>query len=145
MDVDDGSAEEPRMYRRELPHWRCERAKYFVTWRTEHTQLSPTERSIVVGALKHFHRERYWLLAFVVMNDHVHVLVAPKKGVRLDEILHSWKWFTGRAIRKRRGTPGVVWQSEYYCRVVRDAAEERRETGYIMAKPRKRWQTMSEE
>src|SRR5881394_2392275 len=47
--------------------------------------------AIVVSALRHFDRDRYLLDAFVVMPNHVHVLVQLAKGQALADILHSWK------------------------------------------------------
>jgi REP element-mobilizing transposase RayT len=70
------------IYRRRLPHWRIEGAIYFVTWRVarDASELAGTERDVVVSVLKHFNRARYVLFAYVVMNDHVHVLVQPELG-----------------------------------------------------------------
>ena len=47
----------------------------------------------MADALRHFDGERYHLEAFVVMPNHVHVLVQLKPGHSLSEILHSWKSF----------------------------------------------------
>ncbi len=54
-------------YRRRLPHWRLSGSTYFVTWRLQRGQadLTPTERELVVSAIKHFEHERYELTAFV--------------------------------------------------------------------------------
>ena len=67
-------------YRRRLPHWRLKGAAYFVTWRRNRSQLdlTPAERSTIVAALRYSDGERYNLDGYVVMNDHVHVLVSPR-------------------------------------------------------------------
>gem|GEM_PF-3769764 len=71
-------------YRVKLPHWRMDGSTYFVTWRLASAQrsLDHRERSLVADALKHFAGSRYDLFAYVVMDDHVHVLVASLKGSR---------------------------------------------------------------
>jgi REP element-mobilizing transposase RayT len=76
------------------PHWRVDRAIYFVTWRFAKGQsdLTPPERELVTSALKHFDGKRYTLAAFVVMNDHIHVLMHLLEPSRLENVVHSWKF-----------------------------------------------------
>ena len=78
-------------YERNLPHWRLTGATYFVTWRLHSTQadLTPTERDLVAEAIRHFEGVRHTNFAWVVMNDHAHVLLMPAKDVVLEAILHS--------------------------------------------------------
>ncbi len=79
------------LYRRRLPHWRDDDVIYFVTWRLSQRQpeLDASERELVASALKHFDGQRYQLAAYVVMNDHVHVLATPLGMYALGDILHS--------------------------------------------------------
>jgi len=64
---------------------------------------------LVQDALLHFDGERYRLLAWVVMPNHVHVLIEPASGCRVAKIVQSWKSFTGRRIGEwvREGDPGT--------------------------------------
>jgi len=128
-------------YRRKLPHWRMQGSIYFVTWRLAKNQppLNSQERTLVADALKYFDGFRYDLLAYVVMDDHVHALVFPLAPHSLQQILHSWKSFTAKGLRKRsqRGIP--VWLDEYFDRIVRDEADLIRKTEYILGNPLKRW------
>ncbi len=73
---------------------------------------------LVERALLHFDGERYRLLAWVVMPNHVHVLVQP--GVPLAELLHTWKSFTGKAVNRLLGDTGTIWQPDYFDRFIRD-------------------------
>ena len=127
--------------RNRLPQYRLAGSGYFVTWRTADNlhKLSAAERTVVVNALKYFHLERYVLLCYVVMDDHVHVLVWPKAEIKLSEIIHSWKSFTAHAINKQRGTTGTVWEKDSYTRVMRDEDEMLEKAQYIMNNPLKRW------
>lgn len=129
------------VYRRNLPHWRLAAATYFVTWRLHKAQadLSPEERDVVVSALGHFDGERYQLFAYVVMNDHVHAIVKPLGDSRLEQILHSWKSFTVRQLRRERGRIGSVWQDESFDRIIRHEDEFWEKAGYILDNPAKRW------
>ena len=71
------SDEALRVYRRKLPHWRLEGATYLVTWRLdrERPDLNFAERDLIALTLERFDDERYGLLSYVVMNDHIHVVV----------------------------------------------------------------------
>lgn len=130
-----------RFYRRHLPHWRANRAHYFVTWRLAPGQreLDSAERTVVADAIRHFIGIRYDIIAFVVMNDHVHTIVVPFPEFSLEQIVHSWKSFTGHAIRKNRSGIGSIWQHEYFDRVLRSEDECAEKLQYIRANPFKRW------
>ena len=134
------------MYRRRLPHWRLSGATYFVTWRLQRGQpdLTPAERTVVVSAIKHFEHQRYELTAFVVMNDHAHVLVTPLGEHALADITHSWKSYTTHCFQQRTGRQGSVWLVESFDRVVRDEAELLEKVEYILNNPRKRWPEITE-
>src|SRR5213596_144521 len=93
--------------------------------------------AIVVSALRHFDRDRYLLDAFVVMPNHVHVLVQLAKGQALADILHSWKSFSAKAINELLGRKGQLWQDESYDRIVRDWNELVGYRDYILHNPEK--------
>jgi len=93
--------------------------------------------AIVVSALRHFDRDRYLLDAFVVMPNHVHVLVQLAKGQALADILHSWKSFSAKAINELLGRKGQLWQEESYDRIVRDWNELVGYRDYILHNPEK--------
>ena len=128
-------------YRRKLPHWRLQGSVYFVTWRLAKIQpvLCPEERDLVADSIRYFDGRRYKLLAYVIRDDHVHVLALPFEENSLEYILHSWKSFTAKRLRGfwKRSSP--VWQDEYFDRIVRDEAELIEKTQYVMGNPSKRW------
>ncbi|MGI8603877.1 MAG: carbamoyl-phosphate synthase large subunit, partial [Verrucomicrobiales bacterium] len=92
---------------------------------------------IVAEALRHFDGDRYVLDAFVVMPNHVHVLVKALDQHSLSEILHSWKSFTAKRINLLLGRKGVLWMDERYDRIVRDVEELAAYRAYISANPNK--------
>jgi REP element-mobilizing transposase RayT len=128
-------------YRRRLPHLRVEGAIYFVTWRVHGDQpdLSEAERDGVIEAVRHFDGARYALHAYVVMNDHVHVIVEPHTAFRLQAIVQAWKSFTANRFQREQGREGAIWQDEYFDRVIRDEAEYEQKRDYILANPFRRW------
>jgi hypothetical protein len=73
------------------------------------------------------------------MDDHVHLIVTPNDGWRLDQILHSWKSFTAQAWMRRKLRSGPVWQDESYDRIVRDEKELARAAEYMLDNPFRRW------
>jgi carbamoylphosphate synthase large subunit/REP element-mobilizing transposase RayT len=89
----------------------------------------------VANSLRHFNGVRYALDSFVIMPNHVHVLVRPHEAHSLSEILHSWKSFSAKEINKLRERAGAVWQDENYDRMVRDFAELERYRDYIKQNP----------
>ena len=84
------------VYKRRLPHWRMSGSLYFVTWRLDREQpeLEPLERDVIVSILEYFDTQRYELFAFVIMPDHVHLLVRPRNGFLLHQIVHTWKSYS---------------------------------------------------
>jgi predicted solute-binding protein/REP element-mobilizing transposase RayT len=92
---------------------------------------------IVANALRFFDSQRYHLDAFVVMPNHVHVLVQPLNGFHLNEIVHSWKSYTARQINKTLGRSGTVWMQESFDRIVRDWDALVRCRTYIARNPEK--------
>ena len=85
---------------------------------------------VVAKALKHFHGMRYELHAWCVMPNHVHAMFYLERGADLDGVLHSWKSFTAHAIGR-----GVVWQREYFDRVVRSPQQFTYTAAYIRSNP----------
>ncbi len=128
-------------YRRNLPHWRLEGATYFVTWRLHKNQraLQPDERDAVLSALRHFDGQRYDLHAWVVMDDHVHVIVKPHPGCELSQLTHSWKSFTANQLQRSFRRQGAVWQDESWDRIIRDEDEFWEKVEYLLNNPKKHW------
>jgi putative transposase len=127
-------------YRRRLPHF-CETDSiYFVTWRlVRGYELSASERDLIATELRSRQEQRYELYAYVVMNDHVHVLLRIFGGEPLEKVIHSWKSFTAHAMQRRHGRRGRVWQEEYFDRIVRDEREFEQKFNYITGNPWTRW------
>ena len=137
---------ELEIYRRRLPHWRLEGSVYFITWRLHPSQyeLDSEERRIITNAIKHFDVQKYDLLAYVVMHNHVHVLVKLAEKYTLSQVVHSWKSFTANRLQHQFNRRKSVWQDESFDRIVRDEAELLEKAQYIINNPFKVWPDVEE-
>jgi hypothetical protein len=76
----------------ELFNWYSERVDAYVDRGEGDCWLSRADvAALIAGALRHFEDQRYTLGAWVVMPNHVHVVVRPKPSHALSGILKSWK------------------------------------------------------
>ena len=76
----------------------------------------------------------YTLHAFVVMANHIHLLITPL--VPTPKLLQSLKGITARRANQTLGLTGqAFWQEESYDRWVRDDKEFRRNRAYIEENP----------
>jgi REP element-mobilizing transposase RayT len=136
-----------RFYRRRLPHWRFDAPLviYFVTWRlaVRHAALSAAERDVVAETIRHWEGTRCRHSAWVVMDDHVHVVVAPLTGEPLESLVHSWKSYSAHRLMAG-GRSAPLWQHEPFDRLVRSDLELARTILYVCSNPLKRWPELTE-
>jgi REP element-mobilizing transposase RayT len=97
----------------------------------------PRLAGIVRDALGCFQGQRYLLDDYVIMPNHVHVLVKPLPGHGLVAILHSWKSFTANRINRQIARTGQLWQHESYDHIVRSEAALHAFRRYIRDNPTK--------
>jgi len=98
---------------------------------------SPDAAAIVLAGWGHFDGTRYDLGDLVVMPNHVHLLVTPRKGFDLEKILQSRKRQSARAINALVGRSGELWQKHSYDHIVRDELELLAFQKYIAENPAK--------
>ena len=63
----------------------------------------PAIRKIVADAIPFFDGARYRLREWVVMPNHVHIIVTPLPSHELSTIVHSWKSYTANQINRHLG------------------------------------------
>ncbi|HUV64936.1 MAG TPA: class I tRNA ligase family protein, partial [Sedimentisphaerales bacterium] len=95
----------------------------------------PEIASLVQEALLHFDDQRYDLIVWCIMPNHVHVIVRPFEGYDLAGILHSWKSFTAKQANKLLGVTGAFWQEEYYDHLIRDEEDFNGHLSYLLQNP----------
>ncbi len=81
---------------------------------------NPVAATIVQDSLLFGHPERYALAAWVIMPNHVHILIGPSDGWTLSRIMHDHKSYTSHEIGKKLSLPGQHWQVENFDRFIRN-------------------------
>ncbi|MBA3847475.1 MAG: transposase [Planctomycetes bacterium] len=83
--------------------------------------LKNAENAQTVVDVWRFHAGvRYLIDAWVVMPNHVHLVIKLCGGAPLEDVVRSWKSFSARAINRRLGSAGRVWQADYWDRLIRN-------------------------
>lgn len=96
---------------------------------------NPAVAEIVSNALRFWKDKRYRLLAWVVMPNHVHVVLKLFPGEKLASIVHSWKSFTAREANRALRRRGEFWEREYYDHLIRNENELQRAVDYVQRNP----------
>lgn len=97
----------------------------------------PRVRQIVAEAFIFFHGERYDLEQFVIMANHVHLLVRLKENWSLQKVMHSWKSFTAHKVNELQNRSGTLWMDESFDHIVRSSKQLKRFCRYIEENPAK--------
>ena len=126
-------------FRRRLPHWELQGFTCFVTFRvcfgSEKPLLKSILASLVEESLWFGHGQRYALEAYVIMPDHVHLLIQPINGWGLSKIMQGLKGFTAREINKVLGRKGSFWQDENFDHLIRNERDWLDKLDYIHTNP----------
>ncbi|HEY9153795.1 MAG TPA: transposase [Opitutaceae bacterium] len=101
---------------------------------------SADNASRVVDNWKYFHGKRYWLHAWCVMPNHVHVMIELFGSYSVSEIVHTWKSYTGKRLlaadkRVRAAESRSVWQPDYFDRFIRNEKHFLETVDYIHRNP----------
>ena len=95
---------------------------------------SPAVAAGVEEVLLRFDGERYRMLAWVIMPNHVHLLF-ELWTLPLGRLLKAWKGTSARVINEMLHREGRVWQEDYWDRYLRDDAHFRKACHYIEWNP----------
>jgi REP element-mobilizing transposase RayT len=95
----------------------------------------PRIGSLLQEALLHFDGERYLLAAWVIMPNHVHVIVEIMSGYPLDKVVGSWKSFTAKEANRILKRSGRFWYPDYFDRYIRDERHYANAVNYIHKNP----------
>ena len=112
---------------------------YFVTAATRNRQ--PVFRShqaagLMLAELERAREEfKFNLLAYVVMPDHIHLLLVPSATANISRIMQSIKGRFARLWNRQSGSAGSLWQARYYESAVRTEAQLRGWIQYIDENP----------
>ena len=95
----------------------------------------PSIAALVQNALLHFDGERYRLLSWCLMPNHVHVVAETIEGHSLNKIVQSWKSFTARHANAELNRTGAFWHPDYFDRYMRHEAHLHRTIEYVEGNP----------
>jgi len=74
---------------------------------------------VVADSLRHFDGQRYWLGDFVIMPNHVHLLVGLLGDTDIEKQCYSWKKYSALKINQALGRTGRFWQEDSFDHLVR--------------------------
>ena len=95
----------------------------------------PEIADVIKNALLHFDNEKYNLVAWVIMPNHIHFLMRPSEDQKLEKIMHSIKSFTAQKANKLLDRNGQFWQEEYFDRYIRSFEHYEKTIEYIELNP----------
>ncbi len=98
---------------------------------------NPSNACMVSDTLGRCDRTRYHLHSWVIMPNHVHVLMSPTEGESPSRIIAGWKRFSATRIHKAAETSGALWQKDYFDRLIRDWDHFMKVARYIRRNPTK--------
>jgi len=88
---------------------------------------------LFIDTLYHFRGSAYLLHEFVVMPDHIHVLLTPKTS--LEKAVQFIKAGFSYRAKKEFGSNMEVWQKGFSDHRIRDAGDYRQHVSYIRENP----------
>ena len=94
-------------------------------------------RAQVELCLLHFDGKRYDIDAFVLMPNHIHVLIKPAPGYDLSTLLQGIKGVSANRCNEMLGCKSTFWMDESYDHIVRDVKELAVFRNYIAGNPAK--------
>lgn len=103
------------------------RRLWFADWRIGRLVVAEMRRAHDAGEVKS--------LAFVVMPDHVHWLLALAGTSVLADVVGAFKGRSARTANRALGREGMLWQTAYYDHALRGDEDMRRAARYIVANP----------
>jgi REP element-mobilizing transposase RayT len=91
--------------------------------------------SIVQKHLTQDHGVSYKLIAWVIMPNHIHVMIRLFDGHSLTPVVQRWKGASAVHINRHLNRSGKLWESDYYDRFIRDMDHYHDSIAYISNNP----------
>ena len=105
----------------------------FDTWQRRGLFRNAKWAELFIEVLYHYRQTAYLLHEFVVMPDHVHILMTQK--VNLGKAVQFIKGGFSFRVKKNLGSNLVVWQKGFSDHRIRDAADYSKHVAYIHQNP----------
>ncbi len=105
-----------------------------VTWRRTPFFRSQKEAELMLNVLAHYREQKKYLLhEFVIMPDHLHLLLTPAEDIFLERALQLIKG--GFSYRRGKSKRGLVWQESFTNHRIRDEGDYEKHAEYIRMNP----------
>ena len=100
--------------------WRFNWIENYLDMQTNVAHLKKREIAIIVkDTILYYENINYELDAWVIMPNHVHLLIKPKNEIKINQILQRIKSYTGKEINKLLERHGKFWQEESFDHWIR--------------------------
>lgn len=97
----------------------------------------PANRKIVSDSLLHFNDDRYDIERFVIMPNHVHVLIQMRHEHLMRKQFRELQRYSARQINIRLNRIGDLWQGEPFDHIVRSPNQFEYLQNYVAENPSK--------
>ena len=122
-----------------LRHQEFPGATYFVTtkcWQgVPIFQVGEVAEILIRKMLEYRDKGSYLLHEFVVMPNHLHLLITPGASTSLEKAMQLIKGGGSHEIHRLRSSKGEIWQAGFHESRVRDAADYRNKRDYVYFNP----------
>ncbi len=122
-----------------LRHRRGPGFTYFVTtkcWENRALFQVPENAEILIACMLRYRNQGSFLLhEFVVMPNHLHVMLTPASGTSIERAMQLIKGGSSHEIHRRRDLKLQVWPSGFHEETVRDSNDYRNKTSCIHMNP----------
>jgi len=110
-------------------------AKYEDTGHGEAILADPVCASIIQNKLIECHGVSCKLIDWVIMPNHVHVMIRLFEGFSLSTIIQGWKGASSSEINRHLCRSCTLWAPDYYDRYIRDLDHYHDCRAYILNNP----------
>ena len=128
---------EPLPERKALPHqipsWVKDGAIFFITINAQDRTRSPLLQDRNPNQLWESVKWRmeqglWWPRLFLLMPDHLHMLVSFPRMQGMKEVIHNWKHWTAHTLE-------IKWQRDFFDHRIRNVSEYEEKAAYIRLNP----------
>jgi putative transposase len=123
-----------RLTHRTAPGW-----TYFVTtkaWQNvARFQVTEIAETILDKVLEYRSKGNFLLHEFVLMPNHLHIILTPAEAVTLEKAIQLIKGGSSFEIHRVRGTRSQIWQAGFHESRIRDWMEYQKKSDYVRYNP----------
>ena len=105
-----------------------------VTWQRTPLFRDPQKAELMMDVLEHYREQKkYELHEFVIMPDHLHLLITPSADISLERAVQLIKG--GFSYRLGKTKRGLIWRESFTNHRIRDEQDYARHSEYIRMNP----------